>query len=201
MYFESSYPLAHAFNPFSVGNFLIWTSFCLTFSYYFDETLNRRRNSSCMPCSGVKLDIEAHSILARFFSFPVKKYYWICLNCIEFKLQLHDAIYRPRFYSKSLIHILSLSNSHNNVASIQKNRGDKSHRVIVALLDYVGVQNSSQNGSQRRFCNKNMVVCFANGVDFEAPAEALNREGYWSDVVRYQRVDFSHRFAVVFKNI
>ena len=49
------------------------------------------------------------------------------------KLQLHDAIYRLRFYSKSLIHILSLSNSHNNVASIQKNRGDKSHRVIVAL--------------------------------------------------------------------
>ena len=48
------------------------------------------------------------------------------------KLQLHDVIYRLRFYSNSLIHILSLSNSHNNVASIQKNRGDKSHRVIVA---------------------------------------------------------------------
>ena len=49
------------------------------------------------------------------------------------KLQLHDAIYRLRFYSNSLIHILSLSNSHNNVASLKKNRGDKSHRVIVAL--------------------------------------------------------------------
>ena len=49
------------------------------------------------------------------------------------KLQLHDAIYRLRFYSNSLTHILSLSNSHNDVASIQKNRGDKSHRVIVAL--------------------------------------------------------------------
>ena len=48
------------------------------------------------------------------------------------KLQLHHAIYRLRFYSKSLIHILSLSNSHNNVAPIQKNRGDKSHHVIVA---------------------------------------------------------------------
>ena len=48
------------------------------------------------------------------------------------KLQLHDAIYRLRFYSNSLIHILPLSNSHNNVASIQKNRDDKSHRVIVA---------------------------------------------------------------------
>ena len=52
---------------------------------------------------------------------------------ISLKLQLHDAIYRLRFYSNSLIHILSHSNSHNNVASIQKNRGDKSHRVIVAL--------------------------------------------------------------------
>ena len=49
------------------------------------------------------------------------------------KLQLHYAIYRLRFYSNSLIHILSLSNWHNNVASIQKNRADKSHRVIVAL--------------------------------------------------------------------
>ena len=43
---------------------------------------------------------------------------------VNVKLQLHDAIYRLRFYSNSLIHILSLSNWHNNVASIQKNRGD-----------------------------------------------------------------------------
>ena len=35
---------------------------------------------------------------------------------------------------QTLSHILSLSNSHNNVASIQKNRGDKLHCVIVALL-------------------------------------------------------------------
>ena len=48
-------------------------------------------------------------------------------------MQLHDAIYRLRFYSNSLIHILLLSNSHNNVASMQKNRDDKLHSVIVAL--------------------------------------------------------------------
>ena len=53
------------------------------------------------------------------------------------KLQLHDAIYQLRFFSNSLIHILSLTNSHNNVASLQKNRGDKSHRVIVALHDAI----------------------------------------------------------------
>ena len=52
------------------------------------------------------------------------------------KLQLHEAIYLLRLYLNSLIHILSLSNSHNSVASIQKNRGDKSHRVIVALLGF-----------------------------------------------------------------
>ena len=51
------------------------------------------------------------------------------------KLQLHNAIYRLQFYSNSLIHILSLSNSHNNAASIQKNRDDKSHSVIVALFE------------------------------------------------------------------
>ena len=50
------------------------------------------------------------------------------------KLQLHDAIYRLRFYLNLFIHILSLSNSHNNVALTQKNRGDKSHHVIVALV-------------------------------------------------------------------
>ena len=54
-------------------------------------------------------------------------------NFVKVKLQLHDAIYRLRFYSNSLIHILSLSNSYNNVASLQKNRGDKSHSVIAAL--------------------------------------------------------------------
>ena len=52
----------------------------------------------------------------------------------DLNLQLHDAIYRLRFYSNSLTHILSFSNSHSSVVSIQKNRGDKSHRVIVALL-------------------------------------------------------------------
>ena len=54
-------------------------------------------------------------------------------DCGRHKLQLHYAIYRLRFYSNSLIHILPLSNSHYNVASAQKNRGDKSHRVIVAI--------------------------------------------------------------------
>ena len=53
----------------------------------------------------------------------------------DVKLQLHNAIYRLPFYSSSLIPILSLSNSHNNVASIQKNRRDKSHRVIGSLID------------------------------------------------------------------
>ena len=59
------------------------------------------------------------------------KYTWD--NAGDLKLQLHDAIYRLRFYSNSLIHVLSLSNWHNKVASIQKHRGDKSYRVIVAL--------------------------------------------------------------------
>ena len=61
--------------------------------------------------------------------------YWdLADNCL--KLRLHDAIYRLRFYSNSLIHILSLSKLSNNVASIQKNRDDKSHRVIVALVTH-----------------------------------------------------------------
>ena len=68
-----------------------------------------------------------------------------------FKVQLHDAIYRLRFYSNSLIHILSLSNSHNNVASIQKNRADKSHRVIVALEVGMGIVHSLSAGKVEMF--------------------------------------------------
>ena len=64
------------------------------------------------------------------FWFPNFEFKTSFLSLLE--LQLHDAIYLPRFYSSSLTHILSLSNSQNNVASIQKNRGDKSHPVIVA---------------------------------------------------------------------
>ena len=56
----------------------------------------------------------------------------IVSQCVV-KLQLHYAIYQLQFYSNLLIHILSLSNSHSNVASLQKNREDKSHHVIVAL--------------------------------------------------------------------
>ena len=58
---------------------------------------------------------------------------FLVVYVINVKLQLHSAIYRLRFYSNSLIHISSLSNSHSDVTSIQKNRGDKSHSVIVAL--------------------------------------------------------------------
>ena len=39
----------------------------------------------------------------------------------KLELRSHDAIYRLRFYSNSLIHILLLSNLYNNVASLQKN--------------------------------------------------------------------------------
>ena len=75
-------------------------------------------------------------------SFQSDNYVYFDLNnsALDFlKLQLHDAIYRLRFYSNSLIHILSLSNSHNNIASVQKNRGDKSHRVIVALSSFIEI--------------------------------------------------------------
>ena len=74
------------------------------------------------------LEDNAFSLRLRHFSSCVYN-----LKFEKLKLQLHNAIYRLRFYSNWLIHILSLSNSHNNVASLQKNRGDKSHCVIVAL--------------------------------------------------------------------
>ena len=66
---------------------------------------------------------------AKYFPLPT-----LCISEIcSVKLRLHDAIYLLRFYSNSLTHILSLSNLDNNVASIQENRGDKLHHLMVAL--------------------------------------------------------------------
>ena len=76
---------------------------------------------------------------------------WTGLQVV-LKLQLHSAIYRLRFYSNSLIHILSLSNSHSDVTSRQKNLGDKSHSVIVALR---WISCHSRNYSQPYFFKRN----------------------------------------------
>ena len=66
-----------------------------------------------------------------------------------------------------------------------------------------GTQSNSQHGPQsdEGFYNKNMVVCFGTGISFDSLAEALNKEGYWSNVIGYQKVDFNRRFAVVFKSV
>ena len=62
----------------------------------------------------------------------------IPLLCIQFglimSLQFTRCDYHLRFFSNLLIQIVSLSNSHNNVTSSQKNRDDKSLRVTVALI-------------------------------------------------------------------
>ena len=90
--------------------FLKWKciEFRDTYSLYYE------RNSFCSICITISIVLNA-------------------LKLVRIKLQLQYAIYRLRFYSNSLIHILSLSNSHNDVISIQKNRDDKSHCLIVAL--------------------------------------------------------------------
>ena len=59
---------------------------------------------------------------------------------IPLQLRLHDVIYRLGFYLNSLIHILSLSNSHNKVASVQKNGRDKSRHVTVAYASQFKVK-------------------------------------------------------------
>ena len=90
---------------------------------------------------GSRLCIQSSKNKSRQNRFEVKINGESVLNILidlkmlskQVKLQLHDTIYRLRFCSNSLFYILSLSNSHNDVASIQKNRGDKSYRVIVAL--------------------------------------------------------------------
>ena len=57
----------------------------------------------------------------------------------------------------------------------------------------------TQNGAEKIY-NKNTVVCFANGVNYEALADGLNAKGYWKDVIGYQEVDFNGRYVIVFWN-
>ena len=69
---------------------------------------------------GIQLGIYAAIIVGggtAHYPIPMNKATGV--SGLRLKLQLHDAIYRLRFYSKSLIHILLLTNLHNNVASIQ----------------------------------------------------------------------------------
>ena len=75
------------------------------------------------------------------------------LYLVKLQLRYIYAIYRLRFYSNPLIHVLSLSKSHHNVASLQKNRGDKSHRIIVASdVQLICVGHRSNNKGSSTQC-------------------------------------------------
>ena len=90
------------------------------------KSMRKIIKSMCKIIKSMRKDLKSmRKVNARKFKINVQG------HCSKFKLQLHNAIYRLRFYSNSLIHILLLSNFHNDVASLQKNRDDKSHRVIV----------------------------------------------------------------------
>ena len=86
--------------------------------------------------SGVKLSIRSFCFIPTIWKLDevYTRNGLAVLNLMRdhLKLRLHDAIYRLRFSSNSLTRILLLSNSHNNVASVQKKWGDKSHLVIEA---------------------------------------------------------------------
>ena len=75
-----------------------------------------------------------------------------------FKLRLHDTLYRLRFYSNSLIHILSLSNLHSNVASMQKTQDDTSHPVIVIALAKLPVVAVTKVSPELRFIQRLYLV-------------------------------------------
>ena len=53
-------------------------------------------------------------------------------HCSKFRATITRCDLSATILFKLIDSILSLSNLHNNVASLQKNRDDKSHRVIVA---------------------------------------------------------------------
>ena len=57
------------------------------------------------------------------------------------------------------------------------------------------------NGAEQlkdRYYNDNMVVCFANGIQYDQLTEELDKKGYWQYVTGFQRVDYNRRFALAF---
>ena len=57
------------------------------------------------------------------------------------------------------------------------------------------------NGAEQpkdRYYNDNMIVRFANGIQYDQLAEELNKKRYWQYVTRFQRVDYNWRSALVF---
>ena len=104
-----------------------------------ESNLPHCTHSILKECSNERLSMTSYvfHLLLQCHIEVCKK---ICLHnvkkrklLISFKIRLHDTIYRLRFYPNSLIYVLSLSNSHNNVAPIQKNRGEKSHCAILVF--------------------------------------------------------------------
>ena len=87
MFFECFIPLAHAFNHFPCEIFLIWTSFCPTFIYYFDKTSNAVANSSHKKAIGTgffKLLARASTISLKLGFIP---YAWkVAVLCMLIKL-------------------------------------------------------------------------------------------------------------------
>ena len=87
---------------------------------------------------GIPMGTNCAPLLADLFLYSYESEFLDNMIRGGHKLQLHNAIYRLRFFSNSLTHILSLSNSHIDIASIQENRADKSHSVIVAIGNLPG---------------------------------------------------------------
>ena len=61
-----------------------------------------------------------------------------------------------------------------------------------------GAAGNAAEQPKDRYYNDNMVVCFADGIQYDQLAEELDKKGYWEYVTGFQRVDYDRRFALVF---
>ena len=93
----------------------------------------------------------------------------------------YDSIQTRRFI------ILSLSNSHNNVASIQKNRGDKSQRVIVAFRQEPGLASTRLRG-QPFYGQPAINIYMIAGANLGQPFLPVTLLETWVDPPRRVRI-------------
>ena len=103
----------------------------LSFSYFAFWKQSKVVLLRCRKCSEGSVISANRSLI--WYCFWNALFHYLVQFESSLTLRLHDAIYRLGFYSNMLINIVSLSNLHNNVVSLQKSRGDKSQRAPLDL--------------------------------------------------------------------
>ena len=67
-------------------------------------------------------------------------------------------------------------------------------------MSYAHAAGSDTNGKDGKYYNEDMIVRFANGLQYDTLAEVLHQRNYLKYVTGFQRIAYNRRYALVFNN-